>query len=264
MAQPALTTPIVAVIAAKGGVGKTTVAANLCIALAESGRKVLAIDLDPQNALRFHLVIDRHACEVGLAQTLIERRAWSQAMQVGRNGVVVLPFGSIDDEAQIGIEHFLAGEAQWLSRTIAQFQLPPGTVVVLDTPPGPSVYLQQALRASTFNVVTLLPDAGSFATRAITEKMVDKYCRPRADFVANGYIVNQVDTGKRLSRDVLQALRAELGTQMLGVIHQDQAVSEALASAAPIRSYAPYCQAAQDFSDCAGQLLRRLDSPTFP
>jgi cellulose biosynthesis protein BcsQ len=46
---------VVSVIAAKGGVGKTTVTANLCIALAASGRQVLAIDLDPQNALRFHL-----------------------------------------------------------------------------------------------------------------------------------------------------------------------------------------------------------------
>lgn len=258
MAQPQLTTPVVAVVAAKGGVGKTTVAANLCTLLAESGRKVLAIDLDPQNALRFHLVVDRHAGEVGLAQALMEHRPWSHVMQPGRNGVVVLPFGSIDDEDQIGIERLLAEQPQWLGQTIAEFRLPPDTIVVLDTPPGPSVYLQQALRVSNLNVVTMLPDAGSFATLSITDRMIDKYCRIRSDFIDTTYLVNQVDTSKRLSRDVLQTLRANLEAQMLGVVHMDQAVCEALASAAPIRSYAPFSQAAQDFSVCAAQLLRRL------
>jgi len=258
MAQPQLTTPVVAVVAAKGGVGKTTVAANLSTLLAESGRKVLAIDLDPQNALRFHLVVDRQAGEVGLAQALMEHRPWSHVMQPGRSGVVVLPFGSIDDEDQIGIERFLADQPHWLGQTIADFQLPPDTIVLLDTPPGPSVYLQQALRVAHLNVVTMLPDAGSFATLSITERMIDKYCRIRSDFIDTTYLVNQVDTSKRLSRDVLQTLRADLESQLLGVVHMDQAVCEALASAAPIRSYAPFSQAAQDFSVCAAQLLRRL------
>ena len=73
MAQAHLTMPVVAVIGAKGGVGKTTLAANLSTSLAEAGHPVLAIDLDPQNALRFHLALDRTACEFGLAGALAGR-----------------------------------------------------------------------------------------------------------------------------------------------------------------------------------------------
>ncbi len=48
---------VVTVVAAKGGVGKTTLAANLASVVAASGRRVLAVDLDPQHALRLHFGI---------------------------------------------------------------------------------------------------------------------------------------------------------------------------------------------------------------
>lgn len=260
MAQPGLTAPVVAVVAAKGGVGKTTVAASLCTSLAAAGLKVLAIDLDPQNALRFHLLADLAGCEEGLASALLHQTPWTQVMRTGRSGVVLLPFGLIDDEVQYDIERYLAGQPDWLRQTLDDFALPPDTVVVLDTPPGPSVYLQQALRVAQINVVTLLPDAASFATMPIIDRMIDKYCAARSDFVTTSYLVNQLDASKRLARDVLQALHASLGDRVLGAVHLDQAVSEALASAVPLTSYAPHAQATHDFDECAQQLMRRLSA----
>lgn len=250
---------VVSVIAAKGGVGKTTVTANLCIALAAGGRPVLAIDLDPQNALRFHLADDPRANGTGgLVDAERGACSWPQAMQRGHHGVVLLPFGEVDDDAQIALEGRLAAQPHWLADTLASFRLPDDTFVLLDTPPGPSVYLQQALRVSQLNVVTLLPDAGSFATLPIVERMVDKHCSPRPNFVASTYVINQADASRRLNRDVLQTLRDELGTRLLGVVQQDQAVSEALASATTVRHYAPHSQAVDDFAHCTARLLERF------
>ncbi|RYF63620.1 MAG: cellulose synthase operon protein YhjQ [Comamonadaceae bacterium] len=246
------------VISAKGGVGKTTVAANLCTSLAERGQRVLAIDLDPQNALRFHLALDPMAVDTGLASVLRRQRGWREAMVPGRHGVVLLPFGNMEDAQLVALEQHLAAHTGWLGEVLAGFALPEDTLVVVDTPPGPSVYLQQVLRHSRLNIVTMLADAASVAAAPLLEHRIDQYSRPRADFAGNAYVLNQADPGKRLNHDVLAMLRTRLQAELLGTVHLDAAVSEALASALPVRQYAPLSQAAQDFADCTARLQQRL------
>lgn len=265
LATADVTMVVIPVISSKGGVGKTTIAANLATTLAARGRQVLAIDLDPQNALRFHLANDpHHGGEEGLVAAVAGQLPWTQAMCPAHGGVVLLPFGMVDDERLIDFEHELSRRPGWLGDTLARFGLPPDMLVIVDTPPGPTVYLQQALRAAEVCVIPLLADAGSFATLPIVERMVDKYCRPRAGYRGSAYVINQVDPGRRLNHDVFAMLRARLQQELLGVLHLDASVSEALASALPVRHYAPLSQAAEDVSVIADRLLTRLASPLPP
>ncbi|MDA7415671.1 cellulose biosynthesis protein BcsQ [Xenophilus arseniciresistens] len=255
---------VLPVISAKGGVGKTTVAANLSTTLAELGRRVLAIDLDPQSALRLHLAPEPASQRGGLASVMRRERNWRDAMVHGRQGVLLLPFGDLDDDGLISLEQHLAGHPNWLGELLASFSLPDDTLVIVDTPPGPSVYLQQVLRLSRINIVPLLADAGSVAAAPLLEQRVARYCVPRADFIGNAYVLNQTDPGRRLNHDVQKLLRQKLGDEVLGTVHLDPAVSEALASALPVRQYAPWSQSAQDFADCAAHLLRRLAPVSAP
>ena len=59
----------------KGGVGKTTTAANLAVLLARQGRRVLVVDTDPQFALTRQLGLEVRALGVNLVDVLAGRAA---------------------------------------------------------------------------------------------------------------------------------------------------------------------------------------------
>ena len=53
---------IIALTNQKGGVGKTTTCCSICGGLAAVGKKVLAVDLDPQGNLSFSLGVEAEDC----------------------------------------------------------------------------------------------------------------------------------------------------------------------------------------------------------
>ena len=65
---------VVAMCNQKGGVGKTTSTINLGAALAEAGRRVLLVDLDPQGALSAGLGVNHNDLELTVHNLLIEPR----------------------------------------------------------------------------------------------------------------------------------------------------------------------------------------------
>jgi chromosome partitioning protein len=99
----------------KGGVGKTTSTINLGAALAECGRRVLLVDLDPQGALSAGLGIAHHELDLTVYNLLVEPRASVDEVMVKTHidGVDLLP-SNIDLSAaeiqlvnEVGREHTL-------------------------------------------------------------------------------------------------------------------------------------------------------------
>lgn len=249
---------VISVVSAKGGVGKTTLTANLAIALADLGVSTLVVvDLDPQNALGLHFGCDPHALE-GISRATLAGEEWGPVCVQSASGVFVLPYGVVNEADRVAFERHLDAHPHWLVEHLQSLGLPPDAVVLVDTPPGPSVYMQQALTAARATLIVSLPDAASYAALALMQRLVQTYCTPRPDFVEALYVLNQADGARQLSKDIALVMRDGLGERLVGVIHEDQAVKEALAYDQSVLQYDTQGQAAADLRQCARVLAGRL------
>ncbi|CAM4307032.1 cellulose biosynthesis protein BcsQ [Kerstersia similis] len=248
---------IVSVVSPKGGVGKTTITVNLGVALQRAGHQVLLVDMDPQSALRFHLGVDLAAGD-GLAPAALGQRPWRDICLNTAAGVALLPFGHIEDDAREQLETEMQQSGDWLRSRLEQMGLLDDAVVLVDTPPGASVYMRHALQACHIAVVVTLADAASYATLPSMEHMLAQYCEQRSDFDTAGYLVNQFDAANQLAQDVTGLMRQNFGRSVIGVVHKDAAVSEAIACRRSVLDYAPHSQATSDFLESAQWLNGRL------
>jgi len=78
------------------------------------------------------------------------------------------------------------------------------------------------------------------------------------------YVVNQVDRRRRLNRDVSVFLQARCGGALLGMIHRDESLPEALASQQSVFAFDSASAAAHDLDMLAQRLLAALEQQTTP
>jgi cellulose synthase operon protein YhjQ len=175
------------------------------------------------------------------------------------SGARVLPYGLVDEEDREAFERYLDEYPTWLGDCLGSLKLGRNEVVLVDTPPGPSAYLRQALRNADMAVVVALPDAASYATLGLMNRLILNYCQHNQKFLGQLYLINQLDSARTLARDVVEIIKDKHGRELLGTIHQDQAVGEALACEQSVLEYDPYCVASQDYADCASRLSKVLD-----
>jgi cellulose synthase operon protein YhjQ len=253
---------ILSVVSAKGGVGKTTLAASLASGLSD-GRNVVSVDLDPQNALRLHLGVAVSETD-GIGRATLEQRNWQSCMfRSARSGPYILPYGALNESDRDAFEVHLSSHPQWLMNGLNGLGLGASDLVVIDTPPGPSLYQQQALRAAHFVLVVIHADAASYATLPSMEGLLERYCEGREGFHGAAYLLNAVPAGSALSRDVVRVVRAGLGERMVPVIvHQDESVREALACDQLVAQYAVHSEATSDIGQVVRWLNQRL-TPVF-
>jgi chromosome partitioning protein len=137
----------------KGGVGKTTVALNLAVALAERGRRTLLADLDPQGGIA--LALAKGDTELpGLAELLMGEAGPEEAVYPTKlQGLSLLARGRLDpaDATEYEQAVFSPGTLDGaLERCEGE-----SDVVVIDTPAGLGLVTRAALHAADYVVILL-------------------------------------------------------------------------------------------------------------
>src|SRR5512138_2879793 len=125
---------VTAVANDKGGVGKTTTALNLGVALARRGRKVLLVDLDPQWALTSILGVDGAALEKTIYEVLVSGLPAREALlRREEHGVWLLPSNLNLSGARIGLASVTRRDSR-LRAALAE--LPEFEHILIDCGPG--------------------------------------------------------------------------------------------------------------------------------
>ncbi|NWE44516.1 cellulose biosynthesis protein BcsQ [Pseudomonas gingeri] len=253
--RPILKAKVIAVVSAKGGVGKSTLAGALASAIKRSGGRTLAIDLDPQNALCLHLGGNEQW--PGIAQDDPEQQDWRQLIREGFAASRCLAYGVVSEAERLDFENSLRADPTWLARHLADMGLGERDTLIIDTPPGATAYLAQALAIADIALVVTLADAASYTSLNQMERLLAPYLQ-RDKPLQCKYVINQLDTSRQFSLDMCEVLKKTTGNQLLGVIRQDHFLSEALAYDRNPLAHTPSTRGCQDTLDIAGSLCELL------
>ena len=236
--------PLICVCSPKGGVGKTTLTANLAYALARSGSKVLALDFDVQNALRLHFGVPL-SDERGYVAKSAESSDWSQFVLTAGGNIFVLPYGEASEEQRLVFEERLTNDEHFLIRGLNTLLNYPGLIIVADFPPGPSAALKAMSRLADLHLVIMQADTASLSLLPHVEnhRLTGDVLNRKA---GHYFVLNQSDNRRQVSRDVTAFMEQKLGNQLLGVIHRDESVIEANASQQSVFDFSPASAAAFD------------------
>jgi cellulose synthase operon protein YhjQ len=221
--------PLIAFVSPKGGVGKTTLAAHVAALLAQRGHRVLAIDLDPQNALRLQFGLPLRD-EAGFLCDIVRRPSWRQTVVDTAAGVRLLPHGTVDPLTTLENAAVLHTQPELLAGPVREMLADPDLLIVVDSPPGPNPAMSALLPLADLTVVVLLADAASAAQLPLiaSNRWLGRGRLATRAGECAVVVLNQMDLDAPLASAVFEGAAETLGPQLLGAVCRDEAVTEAL------------------------------------
>lgn len=232
---------IITVAIIKGGSGKSTTTAALAQAAAKAGKRVLAIDLDPQANLTFFLGADQNS---GGSYQLLQGANPAQLIQDTAQGISVIS-GSPD----LATERTKPGSAKRLQDAL-QAVRKDFDFIFVDTPPQMGELTFNALQAATGLIIPLETDNSSLQGLYQIADIAHQMQNTNPGLRIFGAILTRYDSRPKLNRylsDIISEKGQEIGAPLLMGIRPGIAIREAQALQLSIYDYAPNSNPAQDY-----------------
>ena len=252
---------IIAVANQKGGVGKSTTAINLSACLAEKGKKVLAIDMDPQGNTTSGFGVDKNGIENTLYELLLGEAETKDTIvkdvvenldlipsNINLSGAEIELVG-IDDK-----EFILKGITDKLRRKY--------DYIILDCPPSLNMLTINALTAATSVLVPI--QCEYYALEGLSQlihtiDLVKERLNKRLKM--EGVVVTMYDARTNLSLQVVENVKENLNQNIYKtIIPRNVRLAEAPSYGQPINIYDPRSAGAESYRLLAEEVLNREDN----
>jgi len=250
----------ISIVNQKGGVGKTTTAINLSAALAQKGKNILLIDLDPQSNATVGIGINRGFLEYNAYDCLIGDTAVKEAIvSTGLNGLDILP-STIDLAglelalAQLKDRDFILYNALSLQREMYDY-------IIIDCPPSLGLVTINSLSAS--DSVLIPVQCEFYALDGLTQllntvRIVQTRLRPKArDLKIEGVLLTMLDNRNNFGFEIVNEVKKYFKEKVFKtIIPRNVQLQIAPSHGKSILQFSPNSRGAMMYRELAEEVLR--------
>lgn len=244
----------------KGGVGKTTSTINLGAALAEYGRRVLLVDLDPQGALSAGLGVPHYELNFTVHNLLVEPRVSVEEVLIPTRipGMDLVPSNIDLSAAEIQLVNEV-GREQTLARALYPV-LDRYDFVLIDCQPSLGLLTVNALACSEGVIIPTECEYFSLRGLALLTDTVEKvHDRLNPRLSISGIVITRFDSRTVNAREVMARVLERFGDKVFDtVISRTVRFPETSVAGEPITTWAPKSTGAQAYRSLAREVIDRF------
>lgn len=251
---------IIAIANQKGGVGKTTTAINVASCIAEAGKKVLAIDLDPQGNMTSGLGVDKNEVENTVYELMLDECSVQESIVES----VVENLDIISSNVNLaGAEIELLGinEKEYILKSAVDYIKDDYDFIIIDCPPSLNMLTVNAM--TTANTILVPIQCEYYALEGLSQLMhtinlVQDRLNP--ELKIEGLVFTMYDMRTNLSNQVVENVKENLDTKIYNtMIPRNIKLAEAPSYGLPINMYDTKSAGAESYRKLAKEIVDRED-----